>query len=578
MSEGEATLDPTTHELLDRLQARVDALGTSRRRMHTLLEAVLSVGRELELSQVLRQIVEAAIFLVDAEYGALGVIGEDHMLSEFVPVGVDDQQRSAIGALPCGHGLLGELIRHPSPLRSRELSEHPASRGFPPHHPPMHSFLGAPIRVRGKVFGNLYLTEKRSSSEFDAEDEAVLVTLAVAAGIAIENSRLYEQSCLRERWLAAGSEVTRSLLSGCPRADVMGLILEHARENVSADLGMIAVPVEGAGRLRIALATGDDAEQQHGEFVSMREGFLGAIFAKSRASVTHDIEVDPLSMTDTARWAGFGPAVGLPLGSGTTDPSGVLLLVRRKGGIPFTSEECGPLEEFIRQVSLAMELAERRKDAEQVAMLEDRDRIARDLHDLAIQRLFATGMTLQGSLRFVTHPQAEKRLRRAVEDLDSTIKIIRSTIFGLRSHQAGSSLRQGLRSRIAQAVKASSGPLGFQPALRVDGLVETRVPVALADHVVAVLVEALSNAFRYARADSVDVHLLVSTDRLTLTVTDDGVGVPENARFSGLNNIRERAQMAGGEMKIGRGASGGTRLVWTAPLAQDQDNTRLRKR
>ncbi|WP_327111136.1 GAF domain-containing sensor histidine kinase [Streptomyces sp. NBC_01341] len=574
MSEGEATVDPTTHELLDRLQARIDAPGTSRKRVHTLLEAVLSVGRELELSQVLGRIVEAAIFLVDAEYGALGVIGEDHMLSEFIPVGVDDEQWAAIGALPRGHGLLGELVRHPGPLRLREISEHPASYGFPPHHPPMHSFLGAPIRVRGKVFGNLYLTEKRNSSEFDAEDEAVLMTLAVAAGIAIENSRLYEQSCQRERWLAAGSEVTSSLLSGCPRAEVMGLILDHARENVSADLGMIAVPVEGAGRLRIALATGDDAERQHGEFVPMREGYLGAVFANPRVSVTHDIEEDPLSIADAARWVGLGPAVGLPLGSGTTDPRGVLLLVRRKGGTAFTSEEYGPLEEFTRLVSLAMELAERRKDAEQVALLEDRDRIARDLHDLAIQRLFATGMTLQGALRFVTHPQAEQRLRRAVDDLDATIKIIRSTIFGLRAHQTGSSLRQGLRSRIAQAVEASSGPLGFRPALRVDGLVETRVPVALADHAVAVLVEALSNVFRYARAHSVDVHLTVSTDRLTLTVTDDGIGIPENARFSGLNNIRERAQMAGGEVKIGVPSSGGTRLVWTAPLAQSQDGTR----
>lgn len=216
MSEGDPAAGLSTHELLSRLQSRVDAARGSRDRIHSLLEAVLSVGRELELSQVLRRIVEEATVLVDAEYGALGVIGEENRLSEFIPVGVSDERWAAIGELPVGHGLLGELIRHPEPLRLAELSEHPESYGFPPHHPQMHSFLGVPIRVRGQVFGNIYLTQKRGAAEFDAEDESVLLTLAVAAGIAIENSRLYEESRRRERWLAAGSEVTNSLLSGSP--------------------------------------------------------------------------------------------------------------------------------------------------------------------------------------------------------------------------------------------------------------------------------------------------------------------------------------------------------------------------
>lgn len=168
-------------ELLGELQVRIDAVRGTRDRLHSLLEAVLSVGRELDLPQVLRSIVEAAVVLVDAEYGALGVIGGDRKLSAFITVGIDDERRSEIGALPSGHGLLGELIRHPVPLRLPELSEHPESYGFPAHHPPMHSFLGVPIRVRDKVFGNLYLTEKRDEREFDAEDESVLATLAVAA-------------------------------------------------------------------------------------------------------------------------------------------------------------------------------------------------------------------------------------------------------------------------------------------------------------------------------------------------------------------------------------------------------------
>ncbi|MFE2022343.1 GAF domain-containing protein [Streptomyces sp. NPDC059499] len=573
MSGGDPDAGLEPDEPSRRLQARLDAARGSRDRIHSLLEAVLSVGRELELAQVLRRIVQEATVLVDAEYGALGVVGEDERLSEFIPVGVSDEQWSAIGSLPVGHGLLGELIRHPEPLRLAELSEHPASYGFPAHHPQMHSFLGVPIRVRGQVFGNLYLTQKRGAAEFDAEDESILLTLAVAASIAIENSRLYEESRRRARWLAAGSEVTNSLLSGCPRAQVLALILDYARANVSADLGVIAVPVEGAGKLRIALATGAEGERLHGAFVPMGGGYLGTAFTQAEASESPDIENDPRSTADLARWAGFGPAVAVPIGSGTV-VRGVLLLTRRKGGNVFSREESEPLTAFAHQASLAMELAERRKDAERTALLEDRDRIARDLHDLAIQRLFATGMSLQGAQRFVTHPQAEQRLHRAVDDLDTTIKIIRSTIFGLRTHDAAGTTPPGLRSRVAQSIEASTRLLGFPPALRVEGLVETHVPATLADHVVAVLVETLSNAARYARAQSVDVHLCVTSECLTLTVTDDGAGIPRDARYSGLENLDERARAAGGSSEISTPENGGTRVTWSAPLAPEDSADR----
>lgn len=218
-------------ELLDELQLRIDEVRGTRDRVSGLLEAVMSVGRELDLPQVLQGIVEAAVVLVDAEYGALGVIGDDRKLAQFLPVGISDELRARIGDLPSGHGLLGELIRHPEPLRLGELSEHPASYGFPAHHPPMHSFLGVPIRVREEVFGNLYMTEKRGGGDFDEEDEAVLSTLAVAAGIAIENARLFEEVRLRERWLAVSSEFTSELLSGSPESQVLEGMLERARRS-----------------------------------------------------------------------------------------------------------------------------------------------------------------------------------------------------------------------------------------------------------------------------------------------------------------------------------------------------------
>ncbi|WP_405605924.1 GAF domain-containing protein [Streptomyces sp. NBC_01410] len=555
-------------ELLEELQVRIDAVRGTRDRVRGLLEAVLSVGRELDLAQVLRSIVEAAVVLVDAEYGALGVIGDEHKLAQFLPVGIDDERWAKIGALPSGHGILGELIRHPQPLRLAELADHPASYGFPAHHPPMHSFLGVPIRVRDKVFGNIYLTEKRSAKEFDAEDESVLSTLAVAAGVAIENARLYEEARLRERWQRASAEVTSTLLSGAPRGEVLQLIVEQAREIASADMGMIAERDAGESSLRPALAAGPAAGRRSGMVLSTKDGFVGEAFAASEPVISAHIGQDPRTGRDEPQWAGLGPVVAVPLGSGGA-ARGVLLLGRTPDRASFTEAEADPLLGFAGQAALAMELAERRSDAEKIALLQDRDRIARDLHDLAIQRLFATGMTLQSAQRFVEHPEATERLARAIDDLDDTIKIIRSTIFGLRTH-AGGGGEGGLRGRFTSAVKASAASFGFSPGLRIEGLVDTDVPGPVADHAVAVLGEALSNAARHSGARAVDVHLRCADGELTLTVTDDGCGVPADVVRSGLKNLQERAAGLGGGLSLGeRPEGGGTQLRWRVPVRHD---------
>ncbi|MFI5806726.1 GAF domain-containing protein [Streptomyces sp. NPDC051561] len=556
-------------ELLGELQVRIDAVRGTRDRLHGLLEAVLSVGRELDLPQVLRSIVEAAVVLVDAEYGALGIISDDQTLSEFLTVGVDEAEQSEIGSSPSGHGLLGELIRHPEPLRLADLSVHPASSGFPAHHPPMNSFLGVPIRVRDEVFGNLYLTEKRSGRTFDAEDESVLSTLAVAAGVAIENARLYEETRLRERWQRASGTVTSMLLTGAPSADVMELIVDEARKIVSADMGLIAEGVPGEETLRPALAVGLGREQRNGLVLPTGDGFVGAALGAAEPVVSADIEHDSRPGEGEAHWTGLGPVVAVPLSAGGK-PRGVLLLGRVAGGKPFGDVDTRPLLGFADQAALALELAERRRDTDQITLLQDRDRIARDLHDLAIQRLFAAGMTLQSTQRFMEHPEGSKRLTRTVDDLDDTIRIIRSTIFGLRTHGGGGRESEGLRARVSAVTGAPAASLGFQPALRIEGLVETDVPGDMADHVVAVLGEALSNVVRHSGAQAVDVRLQCAGGDLTLTVTDDGCGVPDDVARSGLRNIEERAVTLGGTLALGeRPAGGGTRLVWRVPVGAD---------
>ncbi|MCQ4083224.1 GAF domain-containing protein [Streptomyces sp. RB6PN25] len=555
-------------ELLEELQVRIDAARGTQDRVHSLLEAVLSIGRELDLPQVLRSIVEAAATLVDCRYGALGVIGEDQKLSAFVPIGVTEEQERAIGHLPEGYGLLGELIRHPKPLRLRELSEHPSSYGFPAGHPPMHSFLGVPVRVRGEVFGNLYMAEKRGQREFDPEDESVLQTLAVAAGVAVENARLYQEATDRQRWLAANAEITSRLLSGVDEERLVELVIEHARRILACDLALLAIPVDGSDSIRTAVATGTHASV-HRDLVLPREGsFAGAAIDAGKPVTSVDIQDDPMVSTGPPwRWQGLGPAVAVPMSTSGDPPvvRGVLLLARAAGGQPFTESETTPLLNFAGQVALAMELAERRRDAEQVALLEDHDRIARDLHDLAIQRLFATGMTLQSAMRFVQHPEAAERILRAVDDLDETIKIIRTTIFGLRSHEA-EPRRRGLRVRTAQAIEDAVPALGFTPTLRTEGFVDTDVPPAIADDVIAVLVEALSNIARHARATAADIRLTVKSGEVIVSVTDNGVGIPEGGRRSGLANLAARAGKLGGELALDTRAQGGTRLAWRVPL------------
>ncbi|MEU3375434.1 GAF domain-containing protein [Streptomyces sp. NPDC006660] len=551
--------------LLEELQAQIRVIRGTQGRLHGLLEAVLSVGRELDLAQVLRHITEAAAVLVDAEYGALGVIGPDQRLTQFLTVGVNESEHARIEALPAGHGLLGELISHPQALRLEELAEHPTSCGFPPHHPPMRSFLGVPVSVRGVVFGNLYLTQKRGGAQFDAEDQAVLSTLAVAAGVAIDNARLYAEAQVRERWLAAGAELTSGLLSGAPETTVLELMLNRAQAITSADLGVVDLLTPGTRELRGVLALGEGAALHRGARLP-REGTLtGAALAAGQLIVTADVKSDPRVTHLPERWRGLGPAVAVPL-STSDGARGVLLLARTAGRTPFSPEEIAPLPGFAGQAALALELADRRKNAEQVSLLEDRDRIARDLHDLAIQRLFATGMTLQSAKRFVGHPEATERISRAVDDLDTTIKIIRSTIFGLRAHDT-TTVGPGLRAHASKTAEEAVPALGFTPSLRMEGLLDTDVPHTMADEVVAVLSEALANIARHAHASSAEIALIVRKERLILTITDDGVGIGPGGRRSGLRNLSERAQNLGGDLTLAVPAGGGALLRWAVPLA-----------
>jgi signal transduction histidine kinase len=529
-----------------------------------LLDALLVVGTGLDLQTVLHRIVEAAVQLVDARYGALGVIDDVRLLSQFLTVGIDEATAAEIGPLPRGRGILGLLIDDPRPLRLDDLNEHPAAFGFPDHHPPMKSFLGVPIRVRNKVFGNLYLTEKVGAADFDDEDERVVLALAAAAGVAIENARLYEDVRHRERWLQASAEVTTALLSGTEPEDVLQLVAARARDLAEADFAAIVLPL-GDG-LVIEVADGESAERVAGKRIDAQASLIGDAFRGGSTVAIDDIHQSPHWPKNSAALDEFGPLIIVPLVAGGSR-HGVLWVGNLVGGRRFRDTHQAMLEAFADQAALGLELARQRRETEQLSLFRDRDRIARDLHDTVIQRLFATGMQLESSMRFMTGPEASERVQGAVSDLDKTIKEIRSTIYALqRSDRSPSS---SLRAQIVELIEELTPALGFTPNLRLEGLVDTRVSTDVGENLLPVLREALSNTARHAKADRADVSVVVDDESVTLTVADDGIGLSADGRSSGLANLDARAQALGGTFTAHRAPEGGTELSWRVPLGDD---------
>jgi signal transduction histidine kinase len=535
---------------------------STRDRVHSLLEAVVAVGSNLELDRVLHQIVDAAVSLVDARYGALGVIGDAGRLAEFVTSGLDQDQIAAIDHWPEGRGVLGELITNPEPLRLADISEHPQSYGFPDGHPPMKTFLGVPVRIRDEVYGNLYLTEKRDGAEFDEEDETVVIALAAAAGVAIENARLYDEARRQQAWLRATADTTQRLLSGAEPGEVLALVTQQAREISGADLVVLALPAGNGRQLVIEYAAGHDSDEAIGIVLPVDGSVSGIVLESGKQLVTPDFTADKRAAPAAREHLHLGPAVVVPLGA-PGNVRGILTAGRRRGSLPLTPQAVEVLVTFAAQAGVGLELAEHRRDAERFAVLDDRDRIARDLHDLVIQRLYATGMSLEGVTARAGDTEIGRRVSGAVDALDDTIKEIRSAIFSL--HSRPDSDQVGLRAQILAVADESAESLGFAPGLRMAGRLDEIVPAETGEHLLSALREALSNAARHAVASRADVTVEAGSE-LVLTVRDDGIGIKDTSRRSGLGNLAERAKLLGGTMQLSVPEGGGTELTWRAPL------------
>ena len=546
-------------ELLSEVQDRIQHIIAGRDRLDGLVDAMLTVTAGLELDATLRNIVHTARELIDAEYAALGVRGHDHELVEFVYEGIDEDTRRKIGPLPSGKGVLGVLIDHPTPIRLDNIHDHPESVGFPPHHPPMRTFLGVPVLIRDNVFGHLYLTEKRSGQPFSEDDEVLAQALAAAAGIAIDNARLYEQSQTRQAWIAATRDIATELLSGTDPARVFQLIADEALKLTDAEATLVAVPAvddvpnSDVTDLLVAAVAGATLSTAAGAApIPLADTLIGRVFRERIPCRTDSLDVRTGVFDDA------GPALVLPLRT-TETVAGVLLALRPAGAHRFTDEQLDLLAAFADQAALAWELATAQRRMRELDVLSDRDRIARDLHDHVIQRLFAVGLTLQGTIPRTRSADAQRRLGECVDDLQAVISDIRTAVFDLHGGTT-TRLRQRLDDILAQYAAADvrttahySGPLSV-------------VNAALAEHAEAVVREGISNAVRHGHATAVTIRVSVDDD-LCIEVIDNGCGIGETGTESGLANLARRADACNGEFSVGAVDTGGTELRWSAPLA-----------
>jgi signal transduction histidine kinase len=531
-------------------------------RRSRLIRSGLSLASELSLDVVLQRIVEAAAELTDARYGALGVMGADGRIAQFVTTGVSDEERARIGDAPTGHGILGLLIKDARPVRIANLAEHPLSYGFPKNHPLMTTFLGAPVIARGTVYGNIYLTDKHGGEVFDEQDEESLEILAAQAGIAVENARLYEESQARQRWLAASAEVANAILSRSQPDEALQLVTSRARELVQADLAWVVTP-EATGPLRVAVADGVAADAILGMAIPLEDSISGEVVRTGSPIKVQDPRHDDRAYRPLVEAADLGPAVFVPL-TAHGRAFGTLAAAHRPDGPPFDDEAVRLLESFADQAALVLEYARTQREMERLVVLEDRERIAKELHDGVIQALFAVGMGLQGTALMSGDEELSMRIEGAVAELDRVIRDLRNYIFGLRPGiLADRQLDKALRSLVEDFQSKS----GVVTIIELDESVASELS-RMAGDVIQLTREALSNVGRHSGAATCRVSLTQRDGSAILEVDDDGRGfdVATVRRGDGLTNLEQRAAALGGKAAIESVPTQGTTVRIRLPL------------
>jgi signal transduction histidine kinase len=551
--------------LVSRMHEQLDELLAARDQMEQLLQVIVEIGSDLDLDATLRRIIRAARELTSAPYGALAIRDPDDVLLSFVHDGIDADEVQRIGPLPVGKGVLSLSLLDTPALRLDDLTKHPAAVGFPEHHPAMQAFLGVPITIRGRVFGNLYLTHDEPGRLFSESDEVSARALAIAAAVAIDNAQIFERERMSVKWMEASREITTALLSRVePGFAPLQLIAERACALTEAEQAIVLVPVdtdlprEEIDTLVISAAVGLNVSEVIGQRIPVDASTTGGVFRSGEPLITEALSYPIQSFTDV----GQRSAILMPLRA-HNEVAGVIALARSADRPPFDDSYLDLVSDFATHAAIALMLASGREHARQLALVAERERIAHDLHDHVIQRLFAAGMDLQGTVARARSPEVADRLNRTLDDLQTTIEEIRTTIFQLKSP---AEIDSGFRNRMQQVVSDLTQNRDIVTTVRMHGPM-TAVGGELAEHAEAVTAEAVSNAVRHSGASKLTVEVSVA-DMLTLDIIDNGCGVPVgNTRLSGLGNMTYRAEQVGGRCEIINEPEGGTRVHWTAPLS-----------
>jgi signal transduction histidine kinase len=572
--EGRATVDVDygdsafaalgRHAQVGSMHAQLDELLGAGDQMEHLLRVVVGLASDLDLDATLYRIVTAAMELTGAGYGALGVLGSDGTLVSFLHSGMDSETVEPVGHLPVGKGVLGVLLDEPAPLRLDDLSAHPAAVGFPEHHPPMRAVLGVPITIRQAMFGSLYLTEPKSRAAFSESDEVVVRALASAAAVAIDNARLFDRARTTAKWMEASRAITTALLSDAdPVVEPLRLIAERACELTGAEQAIVLVPAdldvpaEDVETLVVSIAVGVLADEVVGQEVPVEGSTTGGVFRSGQPLITESFRHPIQAFTDM----GQRPAIVMPLRSQQSE-LGVLAVARNESQPPFDTSHLELISDFADHAAVALRLSESREQARQLSMIGDRERIAHDLHDHVIQRLFAAGMDLQGTVARSRSPEVTKRLNHTIDELQATIDEIRNRIFALRSPET----EHGFRQKVQDAVAELTDDRDIETTVRLSGPLST-VGEELAEQATPVIIEAVSNAVRHSGAEHLTIEVSAA-DELIMDITDDGCGIDDdNTRRSGLANMQRRAELVGGSCEFGTPARGGTHVHWVAPFS-----------
>lgn len=536
---------------------RAQEMMTSQARMRDLIRINNELTSNLDLPNVLRRIVEIGKELLNARYAAMGVIGDERRLEQFIHVGMDPEVYEQIDHLPEGKGLLGALIDDPQPVRLEAIASDARSSGFPSNHPPMHNFLGVPIRVRDEVYGNLYLTDSLNGA-FSSDDEELAEALAATAGIAIENARLFDDSAYRARWSSALAETARRLMQD-DEDNQLGSIVKEVHDLAGADLVSIALISHAGDEIVVERASGLGGEELTSRSFPLANTFAGRVIAQGDpVLVDQHEELEPDGLAYPAL---LGPSMVIPFGH-SDRPTGVLIVSRTKERLPFSQKDLDLGVSFASHIGVAVDRAESQRARRRVALLEDRSRIARDLHDHVIQRLFATGLSLQGTAA-VLDGEAAERITAQVDEIDGAIAQIRQSIFAMRRDPESTSV--SVRARILEIVDRVSDQMESKPRVIFSGPVDLMASGTMTDDVAAVVTEALANAVRHAHATKVDISVTAASGEVSIEVTDNGVGPGASPTLSGLDNLRHRAESQGGTFAIHQAPGGGTRLAWSVP-------------